>query len=228
MTNGWGVGVVSPCGGGGGAARMWRGRARLQRTGPSSRRSITQTSPSLNSWPGHTHACAVLRVPCLVLSSTHAHIQTHSFCSPSKLCARASPSLSPHRRHVLPDQALFLAVCMPSLERLTLVQCGLAPSAVARLWQQRPCLVVISSASAAAYMGGGGGGGGVCGGEGLGGGGGAGDGGSGEGGVGGAGGGSKVMGYGLALAAPAGGGGGGGGGGGEGLLLEEVEAGAGA
>ncbi|PNW83087.1 hypothetical protein CHLRE_06g306057v5 [Chlamydomonas reinhardtii] len=132
------------------------------------------------------------------------------------------------RRHVLPDQALFLAVCMPSLERITLVQCGLAPSAVARLWQQRPCLVVISSASAAAYMGGGGGGGGVCGGEGLGGGGGAGDGGSGEGGVGGAGGGSKVMGYGLALAAPAGGGGGGGGGGGEGLLLEEVEAGAGA
>ncbi|EFJ49041.1 hypothetical protein VOLCADRAFT_90266 [Volvox carteri f. nagariensis] len=53
---------------------------------------------------------------------------------------RALRHLDLSRRNLLPDQALFLAMCMPSLERLIAIHCPLPPSAVTRLWQQRPQL----------------------------------------------------------------------------------------
>ncbi|KAG2496929.1 hypothetical protein HYH03_004935 [Edaphochlamys debaryana] len=55
------------------------------------------------------------------------------------------------RRHVLPDQALFLSLTMPSLERLVLMQCALPSAALTRLWLARPGLVVVSGHGSAGY-----------------------------------------------------------------------------
>ncbi|GFR52404.1 hypothetical protein Agub_g14974 [Astrephomene gubernaculifera] len=57
------------------------------------------------------------------------------------------------RRNLHPDQALFLAQSLPELQRLVLLQCPLPPAAVARLWQQRPQLVVVAGATAQQHWG---------------------------------------------------------------------------
>ncbi|GLI62007.1 hypothetical protein VaNZ11_004581 [Volvox africanus] len=54
------------------------------------------------------------------------------------------------RRNLLPDQALFLAMFMPSLERLFAVHCPLPLEAVGRMWQQKPQLVVVAGSGTAA------------------------------------------------------------------------------
>ncbi|GIL51236.1 hypothetical protein Vafri_7091 [Volvox africanus] len=54
------------------------------------------------------------------------------------------------RRNLLPDQALFLAMFMPSLERLFAVHCPLPLEAVAKMWQQKPQLVVVAGSGTGA------------------------------------------------------------------------------
>lgn len=71
---------------------------------------------------------------------------------PAPLDTTTHPVLTPHpapprphpRRNLLPDQALFLAVCMGGLQRLVLLQCPVPPATLAAIWQHRPQLVLLA------------------------------------------------------------------------------------